>query len=109
MGVHDAVQKGRCQRDLCRNTEIQPPRQRQRHDEHDDSCHHIWNRHVSLKDNLVDAFAPLNRFIPFKGDGGTLKDGHERVGYAGRDDNKADQVDAGDKGFVTCREDPDVE
>ena len=109
MGVHNAVQKGRCQCDPCRNGEIQPPRQRQRHDEHNYSGHHIRNRHVSFKDDLIDAFAPLDRLIPFIGNGGALKDGQERVGYAGGDDDKADQVDAGDKGFVTCREYPDVE
>ena len=51
----------------------------------------------------------LDGSVPFIGYGGALKDGHERVGDAGGDDDEADQVHAGGEGSVACGEDSDVE
>ena len=51
----------------------------------------------------------MNRLIPLISDRGALKDGPKRVGYAGRDNDDADEVDADSEGFVTGREHPEIE
>lgn len=107
--VHDSVQESRGQRDACGKGEVQPPRQRQGHDEHDRSGDHVWKRHGSCKGDLVDAVPALEGLVPGVGDGGALEDGRERVGDAGGDDDGAHQVDAGGECSVACREDPEVE
>ena len=51
----------------------------------------------------------MNGFIPFVGNGGTLKNGHACVDHTSRDDNKADEVGFNSKGSVASGEDADVE
>ena len=51
----------------------------------------------------------MSGFVPFVGNGGTLKDGHECIDYTSRDDNKADQISLNSKGSVTSGENTDIE
>ena len=67
--LHDSVHEGRSQCDPCGNSQVQSPRERQWHDEHDCPCNHVGNRRVSCKGDLVDAFPPLDGLVPLVGNG----------------------------------------
>ena len=51
----------------------------------------------------------MNGFVPFVGNGGTLKNRHACVDHTSRNDNKADEIGFNSKDSVTSGENADIE
>lgn len=88
---HNSMQKRRGHRHLSRQAHVQPPHNRQRHDQHHRPRNHIRNRHVPRPRDLINAGPALDRFIPSERLGRALQYCDEGIGDAGGDYHEADE------------------
>ena len=90
--IHDAMKEGGRQSDLPSDRDIQPPHNRERHNQHQTPRDDIWHRHVSCEGHDVNTFASRYGSIPCKFNWMTREDDDQAVDDADSNNNDTNQV-----------------
>lgn len=103
------MQESGCQGDFLLDCKLQLPYQRDRHHEHDETIHDVWDCHEACKREFVEAFAAFDRLVPYVRHRRALKDGDEGVRDAGTDHDDADYGKHERESTHLAREDAEIQ